>query len=84
MSNSMDEELLSEQVQNELKKHFKQIDQDILSYLLGVLNNNKEDFTSPDDIEEAIGAILQELVNDAHSKVNVSDLCSRFHKLLRW
>lgn len=81
----MDEELLNQQIRSELAKHFKKIDDDILNYLLSALSSNKDEFSVADDVEEAIGAILCELKDssDSNNNVNVTDLCSKFFKMLR-
>jgi hypothetical protein len=45
------------------------------------MDNNKEDFSSSSDIEDAIGAILEELANG--DNVDISGLCKTFHRLLK-
>ena len=75
----MDETVLNEEIKSILNVHFKKIDDDILTYLLGVLNDNRDDFASSKDVEEAVGAILQEL----DSNVDIAKLCTKFHNILK-
>jgi FPC/CPF motif-containing protein YcgG len=74
---------LTDQIRKELKKNFKNIDDEVLSYLIGVIDMNKEDLHSVEDMHEAIGAILCELANDSEEDY-INDLCETFLHLIKW
>lgn len=77
-----DESVLTEKIKKELIKRFKKIDDEILNYLIGVINLNKDDFETIDDIQDAVGSILTEL-NDGGDDRVINDLCSLFYSILR-
>lgn len=68
------------QIRNALIKRFKKVDDDIIGYLVGVLELNKDDFSSVDDIQDAIGAILGELGEGTEEDIN--DICLEFMNIL--
>ena len=53
----------------------------IENYLLGALHNNKDEFSNSQDIEETIGALLQELADG--QDVNITELCDQFYHMLK-
>ena len=57
---------LQQQIREELERNFKSIDEEVLSYLIGVIDLNKDDFQTAEDIQEATGAILGELSNECN------------------
>lgn len=75
---------LEEQIRKELEKNFKKIDEEVLNYLIGVIELNKEDFCTTEDIQDAIGAILGELSNGANDDEYIYELCSKFFDILQW
>nr|QUF59464.1 ATP-binding cassette transporter Abcf3 [Brachionus angularis] len=80
---NQDELFISEKIQNELIKHFKNIDEEVLNYIIGVVNLNKDDFSSVEDINDAIGSILQELNDNQANDSLINDLCSKFYNILK-
>ena len=50
----------------------------------GVIELNKEDFSTTEDIQEAIGAILGELSNGENDEEFIFELCSKFLDILQW
>ena len=77
-----DESVLTEKIRKELVKRFKKIDDEILNYLIGVINLNKDDFETIDDIQDAVGSILMEL-NDRGDDRVINDLFSLFYSILK-
>lgn len=74
---------LEEQIKRELEKNFKSIDDEVLNYLIGVIELNKDDFVTTEDIQEAIGAILGELSNGENDDEYIYELCSKFLDILQ-
>lgn len=74
---------LEEQIQNVLERNFNAIDEEVLNYLVGVIELNKEDFCTAEDIQEAIGAILGELSNGENDDEFIYELCSKFLDILQ-
>lgn len=74
---------LEEQIRKELEKNFKKIDEEVLNYLIGVIELNKDDFCTAEDIQDAIGAILGELSNGANDEEYIYELCSKFFDILQ-
>lgn len=94
---------------NEIKKilehHFNRIDEEVLSYLIGiyskntsdsiwfdlqkylkkkgVINLNKDDFSSVEDIYDAVGAILDEL-EGKKLNTDINQICEKFYNVLKW
>ncbi len=52
--------------------------------LEGVIELNKDDFCTTEDIQEAIGAILGELSNGENDDEFIYELCSKFLDILHW
>ncbi|CAF0895669.1 unnamed protein product [Brachionus calyciflorus] len=74
--------VLSEQIRKELLKRYKKIDDEVLNYLIEVVNLNKDDFESVDDIQDAVGSILMELNDGKNADQAVNDLCTKFFEIL--
>lgn len=74
---------LQQQIREELERNFKSIDEEVLSYLIGVIDLNKDDFTSAEDIQEATGAILGELSEGENDDEFIYELCSKFMDILQ-
>ena len=53
-------------------------------FLSGVIELNKDDFVTTEDIQEAIGAILGELSNGENDDEYIYELCSKFLDILQW
>ena len=93
---------------NEIKKilehHFNRIDEEVLSYLIGiyskntsdsiwfdlqkykkkgVINLNKDDFSSVEDIYDAVGAILDEL-EGKKLNTDINQICEKCYNVLKW
>ena len=49
----------------------------------GVLELNKDDFSSVEDIQDAIGAILGELADGQKSDDDITDICFEFMDILQ-
>jgi hypothetical protein len=75
---------LQQQIREELERNFKSIDEEVLSYLIGVIDLNKDDFQTAEDIQEATGAILGELSNGENDDEFIYELCSKFLDILQW
>ena len=50
----------------------------------GVINLNKDDFATVEDINEAIGAILTELSDGKSIESDINKICDEFYKVLKW
>ena len=74
---------LNGQIRRELEKNFKTIDTEVINYLIGVIELNKEDFSSTEDIQEAIGAILDELSNGENDEEFIYELCSKLLDIVK-
>lgn len=74
---------LNGQIRRELEKNFKVIDEEVLNYLISVIDLNKEDFSTVEDIEEAVGAILGELSNGENDEEFIYELCSKLFNILK-
>lgn len=55
----------------------------MINYLIGVIELNKEDFSSTEDIQEAIGAILGELSNGENDEEFIYELCSKLLDIVK-
>ena len=63
-----------------LKSNFPvDLDEDIHNYIVGVLSSSEEDFTSAEDVFEAIGDILLEAESD---EKKVKQFCSAFYSTI--
>lgn len=49
---------------------------------IDVIDSNQDDFSTTEDIQEAIGAVLSELTTDGQSDDVIEELCSSFLKIL--
>lgn len=68
-----------------MKRHFWKVvrpNHDSAACKKGVLELNKDDFSSVDDIQDAIGAILGELGDDRKSHEDINDICLEFMNIL--
>lgn len=78
-----DSAALIDEIKKILAHHFKHIDEEVLSYLIGVINLNKDDFATVEDINEAIGAILTELSDGKSIESDINKICDEFYKVLK-
>lgn len=79
---NQNDSILIEKIKKELVNRFNKIDDEILNYLIGVINLNKDDFETVDDIQDAVGSILMEL-NDGGDDDIINNLCLSFFNILR-
>lgn len=81
--NKISKEHLEKETRKILLKFYNSVDNDILTYLIDVIDSNKEDFHTSDDLNQAIGAILNELGNYEKSEEDINDICKNFLNLIR-
>lgn len=61
---------------------FPGIDTSIAQYVESVLENEKDDFDSRDDVFEAIGEILLDVSDGSRTESDILDICQQFWNLL--
>lgn len=66
-----------------IRAAFPSIDDEISSYVTGILEGNGEDFHSADDIYEAIGAVLHEVAGVMADEDTIRTLCQDLHNVVK-
>ncbi|GAB6023109.1 ATP-binding cassette sub- F member 3 [Chamberlinius hualienensis] len=66
-----------------IRAAFPSIDDEIFSYVTGILEGNTEDFRSADDIYEAVGAFLHEVAGDVADEYTIRSLCQDLHNVVK-
>lgn len=51
--------------------------------LLGILDENKDDLESEEQVFEAIGDMLQEVAGNSKSEIEIKDICFQLLKALK-
>ena len=65
-----------------LKSSFPKINEDIIEYIESVLETSGDDFESCDDFYEAVGEVLQEVVEDQNEEY-IKDICDQIYRLVK-
>nr|UOU03351.1 ATP-binding cassette subfamily F3 [Brachionus rubens] len=78
-----DGSILAGEIKTVLINKFKKVDEEILNYFIGVIDLNKDDFETADDIQDAVGSILMELNNGNTDEKVIKDICTKFFNILR-
>lgn len=81
--NGLDTVGLTEEIKKELGVHFEKIDEQIVEYLVSVIDVNRDDFNTVEDIQDAVGPILNELANGEKDDQFISELCGKFYEILK-
>ncbi|XP_077998054.1 ATP-binding cassette sub-family F member 3-like [Glandiceps talaboti] len=64
-----------------LRQSFPSMDTELFQYVNGILEDGSDDFSSPDDLYEAVGDMLQEVAQDK-SDDDIRDICSQLMKVM--
>lgn len=73
------------QLADYVKRAIPDIDEDLLQYVVDVVNAGADDFECSDDLNEAVGHILQEIIpEDGHVSSNgLDDICNGLFRIIR-
>ncbi len=74
--------VMKDDISTILAATFPGIDTSIAQYVESVLENEKDDFDSKDDIFEAIGEILLDVSDGSRTESDILDICQQFWNLV--
>ncbi|XP_065061208.1 ATP-binding cassette sub-family F member 3-like [Rhopilema esculentum] len=66
-----------------VQKSVPDIDADLLQYVVDVVNSSAEDFESSDELNDAVGHILQEVIPDNDDIQSLDDICSGLYHIIK-
>lgn len=75
--------LLPEAVEDVLSDAFPDIDEDLFDYLEGVLDGGKEDFTTCDEVYDAVGEMLLQIAGDTKDEDEIREICARLLHVMK-
>ncbi|KAK8780432.1 hypothetical protein V5799_018231 [Amblyomma americanum] len=72
-----------EAVEDVLSDAFPDIDEDLFDYLEGVLDGGKEDFSTCDEVYDAVGEMLLEIAGDTKDENEIREICARLLHVMK-
>ncbi|CAN7987411.1 unnamed protein product [Ixodes pacificus] len=72
-----------EAVEDVLSDAFPDIDEDLFDYLEGVLDGGKDDFSTCDEVYEAVGEMFFEISGDSKDENEIRDICARLLHVMK-
>ncbi|KAH7959191.1 hypothetical protein HPB49_009160 [Dermacentor silvarum] len=72
-----------EAVEDVLSDAFPDIDEDLFDYLEGVLDEGKEDFSTCDEVYDAVGEMLLQISGDTKDDNEIREICARLLHVMK-
>ncbi|KAL1417647.1 hypothetical protein MTO96_026694 [Rhipicephalus appendiculatus] len=72
-----------EAVEDVLSDAFPDIDEDLFDYLEGVLDGGKEDFSTCEEVYDAVGEMLLQIAGDTKDEDEIREICARLLHVMK-